>query len=80
MRRVLCALLVLVGLAPATLHAAPAPTYASFDARTDVARSYVGARYYASQTGRFTSVDPVGVNPLWLVNRKTSPHPVWSDC
>jgi len=58
MRRVLAALLVLVGLVPATLHAAPAPAYASLDAATDLARSYVGARYYASQTGRFTSVDP----------------------
>jgi hypothetical protein len=45
MRRVLTALLVLVALLPATLHAAPTPTYASLDAQTDVARSYVGARY-----------------------------------
>jgi RHS repeat-associated protein len=44
---------------PATLDAVPAPSYASFDAATDVARSYVGARYYASRTGRFTTVDPV---------------------
>ena len=59
MRRVLTGLLLLVGLVPATLHAAPAPTYASIDARTDLARSYFGARYYASQTGRFTTIDPL---------------------
>jgi RHS repeat-associated protein len=59
MRRVLSALLLLVALVPATLHAAPVSTYASLDAQTDLARSYVGARYYASQTGRFTTVDPV---------------------
>jgi len=29
---------------------------------------YFGARYYASRTGRFTTVDPMGANPLWLVN------------
>jgi RHS repeat-associated protein len=58
MRRVLTALLVLVGVLPATLHAAPTPTDASIDTTTHVARSYFGARYYASQTGRFTTVDP----------------------
>ena len=58
MRPVLTALLVLVGLVPATLHAAPAPTYGVVDAPTDLARSYFGARYYASRTGRFTTVDP----------------------
>jgi len=59
MRRVLSALLLLlVGLVPATLHAAPPPTYGAIDARTHVAGSYVGARYYASGNGRFTTVDP----------------------
>lgn len=29
---------------------------------------YVGARYYASQTGRFTSPDPITVNALRIVN------------
>jgi RHS repeat-associated protein len=58
MQRVLSVVLLIVGLAPATLHAAPAPTYGVIDARADLARSYVGARYYASQTGRFTTVDP----------------------
>jgi RHS repeat-associated protein len=58
MRRVLTALLVLVGVLPATLHAAPASTHASIDTTTHFARSYFGARYYASQTGRFTTVDP----------------------
>jgi RHS repeat-associated protein len=58
MRRILAALLVLVALVPATLQAAPA-TYASSDAATDLARSYFGARYYASRTGRMTTVDPL---------------------
>lgn len=62
MRRVLTAVLLLIGLVPATLHAAPASTYASIDAQTHFARSYFGARYYASQTGRFTTVDPGHVN------------------
>ena len=59
MRRVLTALLLLVGLVPATLHAAPISTYGVVDAPTQLARSYVGARYYQSQTGRFTTADPV---------------------
>lgn len=60
MRRVLVsALLILAGLVPATLHAAPAPTYGVIDTQTHLARSYFGARYYASRTGRFTSIDPV---------------------
>jgi RHS repeat-associated protein len=59
MRRVVSALLLVLGLVPATLHAAPTPTYVSFDASTDLARSYVGARYYASSNGRFTAVDPL---------------------
>jgi RHS repeat-associated protein len=58
MRRVLTALLVLVSLAPATLHAAPAPTYGVVHAPTELPRSYFGARYYASRAGRFTTVDP----------------------
>lgn len=45
MPHVLAVLLVLLGLVPATLHAAPPPTYASIDAPTDLARSYVQARY-----------------------------------
>jgi RHS repeat-associated protein len=32
------------------------------------ARSYFGARYYRADIGRFTTVDPAGVNPLKLVN------------
>jgi len=56
MRRVLTALLVLVGLVPATLHAAPT-TYAVVDVPTNLARSYVGARYYVSR--RFITVDPM---------------------
>jgi hypothetical protein len=44
MWRVLAALLLLVGLVPATLHAAPAPTYGAVDTRTDFASSYFGAR------------------------------------
>jgi RHS repeat-associated protein len=62
MRRVVTVLLLLLGLVPTTLAAAPASTYASFDADTDLARSYFGARYYASRTGRFTTVDPAHVN------------------
>jgi RHS repeat-associated protein len=58
MRRVLTALLVLVGLLPATLHAAPVSTYSATIATTDVASSYFGGRYYASQLGRLTTVDP----------------------
>jgi hypothetical protein len=53
MSRVLAALLLVLGLAPATLHAAPAPSYGVVDARTDVARSYVGARYAEILRGRF---------------------------
>jgi RHS repeat-associated protein len=53
MRRLVCALVVvLLGLLAAT------PTSASPAAGTHLASSYVGARYYASQTGRFTTVDP----------------------
>jgi RHS repeat-associated protein len=59
MRRVLGALLLLVGLVPATLHAVPTPSYASFEAATDLPRSYFGTHYYASGTGRFTTVDPL---------------------
>jgi RHS repeat-associated protein len=59
MQRVLSVVLLIVGLAPATLHAAPAPTYGVIDARADLASSYFGARYYASGNGRFISVDPV---------------------
>ena len=58
MRRLVTALLLGLGPIPGTLHAAPPATYVSTDTATDVARSYFGARYYASPTGRFTTVDP----------------------
>lgn len=45
MRCVLAALLVLVGLVPATLHAAPTPTYGAVTAGTDLARSYFGGAF-----------------------------------
>lgn len=62
MPRVIAALLLVVGLIPATLHAAPALTYGAIDTRTELARSYFGGRYYASGNGRFTTVDPGHVN------------------
>jgi RHS repeat-associated protein len=59
MSRVLIALLLAIGLLPATLHAASHPTYGAIDAQTDLARSYFGARYYVGTSGRFTSPDPI---------------------
>jgi RHS repeat-associated protein len=58
---------LLLGLIPATLLAAPTLTYASIDTPTHFARSYFGARYYASQSGRFTTVDPFQDLPANLV-------------
>ena len=69
-------MLLLIGLVPATLYAAPVPTYASIDARNDLARSCIGAGCYASGNSRLTAVDPTdpqnfdlnldGLIPIWI--------------
>jgi RHS repeat-associated protein len=50
--------LLLVGLVPPAFASPSSSLYGPVATPTELARSYVGARYYASQTGRFTTVDP----------------------
>jgi RHS repeat-associated protein len=42
--------------------------FAGKERDAEIGFDYFGARYYASQTGRFTTPDPHGIDPLRLVN------------